>query len=117
MKSWNRYGRKPGRLEAVVITGWSWTPRQPALTRMRPVPAAAVSVTASAAAVNRKRRWNTAMFERVDYRVERIDGDYAYLKRTDVLDDDEKCVARALLPGDINEGSRLAYEMLEYTLL
>lgn len=69
------------------------------------------------AAVNRKRRWNTAMFERVDYRVERIDGDYAYLKRTDVLDDDEKCVARALLPGDINEGSRLAYEMLEYTLL
>ena len=49
------------------------------------------------------------MFERVDYRVERIDGDYAYLKRTDVLDDDEKCVARALLPGDINEGSRLAY--------
>ena len=40
-----------------------------------------------------------------------------YLKRTDVLDDDEKCVARALLPGDINEGSRLAYEMLEYTLL
>ena len=35
------------------------------------------------------------MFERVDYRVERIDGDYAYLKRTDVLDDDEKCVARA----------------------
>ena len=45
------------------------------------------------------------MFERVDYRVERIDGDYAYLKRTDVLDDDEKCVARALLPGDINEGT------------
>ena len=49
------------------------------------------------------------MFERVDYRVERIDGDYAYLKRTDVLDNDEKCVARALLTG--------AYEMLEYTLL
>ena len=45
------------------------------------------------------------MFERVDYRVERIDGDYAYLKRTDVLDDDEKCVARALLPGDINEAA------------
>ena len=70
---------------------------------MRPVPAAAVSVTASAAAVNRKRRWNT--------------GDYAYLKRVDVPDGDEKCVARALLPADINEGSRLAYEMLEYTLL
>ena len=29
------------------------------------------------------------MFERVDYRVERIDGDYAYLKRVDVPDGDE----------------------------
>lgn len=57
------------------------------------------------------------MFERVDYRVERIDGDYAYLKRTDVLDDDEKCVARALLPGDINEGSRLAYEYWVLSLI
>ena len=57
------------------------------------------------------------MFERVDYRVERIDGDYAYLKRVDGPDGDEKCVARALLPADINEGSGLAYEMLEYTLL
>ena len=67
------------------------------------------------------------MFERVDYRVERIDGDYAYLKRVDVPDGDEKrvdvpdgdekCVARDLLPADINEGSGLAYEMLEYTLL
>lgn len=57
------------------------------------------------------------MFERVDYRVERIDGDYAYLKRIDVPDDDEKCVARALLPPEINEGSCLAYEMLEYTML
>ena len=43
--------------------------------------------------------------------------DYAYLKRADAPDDDEKCVARALLPDDINEGSGLAYEMLEYTLL
>ena len=84
---------------------------------MRPVPAAAVSVTASAAAGNKKRRCEAAMFERVDYRVERIDGDYAYLKRADAPDDDEKCVARALLPDGINEGSRLAYEMLEYTLL
>ena len=49
--------------------------------------------------------------------MERIDGDYAYLKRADAPGDDEKCVARALLPDGINEGSRLAYEMLEYTLL
>ena len=57
------------------------------------------------------------MFERVDYTVERIDGDYAYLKRIDGTDDEEKCVARALLPIEIVEGSRLAYEMLQYTLL
>ena len=39
------------------------------------------------------------MFERIDYTVERIDGDYAYLKRVD------------------EPGSRLVYEMLQYTLL
>lgn len=57
------------------------------------------------------------MFERIDYRVERLDGDYAYLVRLDGEDDEAKCVARALLPPETNEGSHLAYEMLEYTLL
>ncbi len=55
------------------------------------------------------------MFERIDYFVARIDGDYAYLKVSE--DSEEKCVARALLPEGIVEGSKVAYEMMEYTLL
>lgn len=49
------------------------------------------------------------------YRVKRLDGDYAYLYMEDRPDLDEKCVARALLPYDIEEGSVLKYEMLQYT--
>lgn len=55
------------------------------------------------------------MFERKEYTVERLDGDYAYLK--EVGQDDLKCVARALLPAEIKEGSRLAYEMMEYAII
>ena len=50
------------------------------------------------------------------YEVERIDGDYAYLRRTDEVQDEPKLVARALLPDTIMEGSRLKYEMLSYEL-
>lgn len=56
------------------------------------------------------------MFERVEYTVVRIDGDYAYLVRSD-MSGEEKCVARALLPEEIEEGSRVAYEMLEYSMI
>lgn len=52
-----------------------------------------------------------------DYEVVRIDGDYAYLKQTDLEEQEEKLVARALLPADISEGCRLHYEMLQYTML
>lgn len=51
------------------------------------------------------------------YVVVSIDGDYANLKRTDVESDDLKLVARALLPAEINEGSQLKYEMMEYELI
>ncbi len=56
------------------------------------------------------------MFERMDYQVERIDGDYAYLRRLDGQEQEAKCVARALLPPEIMEGSRVIYEMLEYRM-
>lgn len=56
------------------------------------------------------------MFERIDYTVERLDGDYAYLARQDMPTEELKCVARALLPPEIREGSSLAYEMMQYTL-
>lgn len=55
--------------------------------------------------------------ERMEYIVCRIDGDYAYLERIDGNEDEPKMVARALLPEQINEGTRLVYEMLEYNLM
>lgn len=56
------------------------------------------------------------MFERIDYEVVRIDGDYAYLRCLDKPETEEKCVARALLPPEITEGSQVIYEMLEYRM-
>lgn len=50
------------------------------------------------------------------FEVVSIDGDYANLKRTDAPSDDLRVVARALLPEEINEGSKLRYEMFEYML-
>ena len=52
-----------------------------------------------------------------DYIVEMIDGDYAHLRRADEENGELKLVARALLPAEIMEGSKLHYEMLEYTLV
>ncbi len=50
------------------------------------------------------------------YEVVSIDGDYANLKRTDTESDDLKLVARALLPPEISEGSRLKYEFMQYSM-
>ncbi len=50
------------------------------------------------------------------YEVVSIDGDYANLRRTDIDSDDLKLVARALLPPEIVEGSRLKYEMMTYSI-
>lgn len=53
------------------------------------------------------------------YIVERIDGDYALLRRTDEKDPkaEPKLVARVLLPMEIREGSRLLYEYLQYSII
>lgn len=51
------------------------------------------------------------------YEVVSIEGDYANLKRTDLASDDLKLVARALLPPEITEGSRLKYEMMQYEIV
>ena len=50
------------------------------------------------------------------YEVASIEGDYANLRRTDIPFDDLKLVARALLPPEIVEGSKLKYEMMQYEL-
>lgn len=55
--------------------------------------------------------------EPIDYIVEQIDGDYAHLRRADMPEAELKLVARALLPADIAEGSRLHYEMFEYSMM
>lgn len=57
------------------------------------------------------------MFERIDYVVKRIDGDYAYLMQVTRPEAELKCVARALLPASVEEGTRLKYEMMEYELI
>ena len=49
------------------------------------------------------------------YVVDSIDGDYAHLR--DNESDTEKLVARALLPAEILEGTRLKYEMLQYEIV
>ncbi len=51
------------------------------------------------------------------YQVVSIDGDYANLKRTDIESDELKLVARALLPPEIAEGTRLLYEYMQYQIL
>ncbi len=51
------------------------------------------------------------------YIVESIDGDYANLKRTDIESDDLKLVARALLPENIAVGTRLKYELMQYSVV
>ncbi len=49
-----------------------------------------------------------------DYILDRIDGEYAYLK--DIENGNEIFIALALLPVGADVGSRIHCEMLEYTL-
>ncbi|WP_029324485.1 hypothetical protein [Butyrivibrio sp. AE3004] len=51
------------------------------------------------------------------YIVDSIDGDYANLRRTDIDSDDLKLVARALLPDGIAEGTKLKYELMQYSII
>ncbi len=54
---------------------------------------------------------------RFEYIVVSLDGDYANLKRIDEESDELKLVARALLPPEIVEGSKLLYEWMEYSIM
>ena len=51
------------------------------------------------------------------YIVEKIDGDYAVLRRTDIQTEDTVLVARALLPDETDEGTRLLWKNLEYSII
>lgn len=57
------------------------------------------------------------MFETIYYEVVSIDGDYANLRRTDAASEDLKLVARALLPAEIMEGTKLKYELMQYEIV
>lgn len=50
-----------------------------------------------------------------DYIVSRIEGEYAYLR--DVASGDEVFIALALLPQGADMGSKLHFEMFEYTIV
>ena len=50
------------------------------------------------------------------YIVARIDGDYAWLNRTDT-EEEPLFIAMALLPEEIDEGIKLKYEMLQYEII
>ena len=52
-----------------------------------------------------------------EYVVVSIDGDYANLRRIDEPGDETKLVARALLPSEITEGTKLKYEMMQYEIM
>ena len=60
---------------------------------------------------------------RFEYIVEAIDGDYAQLRRIDKeaadsgADQELKLVARALLPAEIAEGTKLLYEWMQYSIM
>ena len=49
-----------------------------------------------------------------DYILSRIEGEYAYLK--DVVSGNEIFIALALLPPGADEGSKIHFEMFEYSL-
>lgn len=52
-----------------------------------------------------------------DYIVSKIEGEYAYLKRTDVECEEELFIAMALLPLGADVGTKLHYECMEYTVI
>lgn len=55
--------------------------------------------------------------EPCDYTVLRFDGDYAVLKRIDIQTEDTFFIARAFLPIEADEGSKLHFEAFEYTVI
>lgn len=55
--------------------------------------------------------------ETMYYIVEKLDGDYALLKRTDVPSDTLNPVARALLPEETREGTKLKRELFDYEIV
>ena len=52
-----------------------------------------------------------------DYTIIRIEGEYAYLQPDHAPADEVLFVAMALLPAQVDVGTRLHYEMFSYTVI
>ncbi len=52
-----------------------------------------------------------------DYQVVKIEGEYAYLRDVSGTCAEDLFIAMALLPPNIDVGTRLHYEMLTYTVI
>lgn len=52
-----------------------------------------------------------------DYTVIKIEGEYAYLQADHAPADEALFVAMALLPAQVDVGTRLHYEMFSYTVI
>ena len=52
-----------------------------------------------------------------NYTVVRIEGEYAYLRADDAPADEGLFIAMALLPAEVDVGTRLHYEMFSYTII
>ena len=57
------------------------------------------------------------VMEPKDYIITKIEGEYAYLRELGRSDAEELFIALALLPMGADLGSRLHFEMFNYTLL
>lgn len=52
-----------------------------------------------------------------NYTVVRIEGEYAYLREDGAGEGEDLFIAMALLPSDVDVGTRLHYELLSYTVI
>lgn len=55
--------------------------------------------------------------EAKEYIISKIEGEYAYLHRTDAECTEDLFIAMALLPLGIDVGTKLHYECMEYTII
>ncbi len=52
-----------------------------------------------------------------DYVIVKIEGEYAFLREVDANNTEDFFIALALLPMGVDVGTKLHYEMLEYTVI
>jgi hypothetical protein len=52
-----------------------------------------------------------------DYTVVKIEGEYAYLRDDEGVEEEDLFIAMALLPPGVDVGTRLHYEMLSFTII